>query len=112
MTDILYTAAWEFVKKNESSLTWDLVTTQATLVFGPVLNEVPSPSALSVTAGMLYNALFTNESSFAGLDGMLPPWVDVRDTADGHVRALEVPEAGGQRFILSASTFIWQDWCT
>lgn len=103
-------AAWEFVEKNKSSLTWDLVTTQPTVVFGPILNEVSSPSALNVSTGMLYNALFTGKNSLAVPEGLLPPWVDVRDTAEGHVRALEVPEAGGQRFILSTSTFIWQDW--
>lgn len=29
-------------------------------------------------------------------------WVDVRDAAFAHVRSLEVPEAGGQRFLLMA----------
>ncbi|KAH8103232.1 hypothetical protein DFH11DRAFT_1884250 [Phellopilus nigrolimitatus] len=39
-------------------------------------------------------------------------WVGVRDSSLGHVRALEVSAAGGQRFILSAGAFIWQDWST
>lgn len=29
-------------------------------------------------------------------------WVDVRDIALAHIRALEVPEAGGNRFLLMA----------
>lgn len=61
---------------------------------------------------MFYDALFTNKKSLAELEGVQGSWVDVRDIADGHVRALEVPAAGGQRFILNGGFFIWQDWCT
>lgn len=110
--DVLFAAALEFVKKNGSSLTWDLVTTHPSYVFGPVLHEVSSPSALNFSAGMFYDVLFTNKKSLAELEGTRGSWVDVRDVAEGHVRALEVPAAGGQRFILSGGTFIWQDWCT
>ena len=31
-------------------------------------------------------------------------FVDVRDVAEGHLRALEIEEAGGQRFILASRT--------
>ena len=33
--------------------------------------------------------------------------VDVRDVALGHALALEHPEAGGERFILSNGPFLW-----
>lgn len=44
----------------------------------------------------------------------LPPtgtfiWVDVRDVALAHVRAIEVPEAGGQRFFVTAGYFSNKD---
>ena len=32
-------------------------------------------------------------------------YVDVRDIGEAHARALEVDEAGGERFIISAGTF-------
>ena len=35
--------------------------------------------------------------------------MDVRDVALAHVRALEVPEAGGQRFITAGGAYCWQD---
>ena len=38
-------------------------------------------------------------------------YADVRDVALAHVRALEVPEAGGQYFVTIAGAFDWQDWC-
>ena len=34
---------------------------------------------------------------------------DVRDVALAHVRALELPEAGGQRFIAGTGPHTWQD---
>ncbi|KAJ8703506.1 hypothetical protein PTI98_002124 [Pleurotus ostreatus] len=37
-------------------------------------------------------------------------WIDVRDLAEGHAKALEVPDAGGERIIISAGPYVWQDW--
>lgn len=44
----------------------------------------------------------------------LPPsgtflWVDVRDVALAHVRAIEVPQAGGNRFFVTAGYFANKD---
>ena len=63
---------------------------------------------------MFYDALVAKDkkSTIEGLAPINCDWVDVRDVALGHVRTLEVPEAGGERFILSSGPFIWQDWRT
>ena len=37
-------------------------------------------------------------------------YVDVRDVALAHVRALEIEEAGGKRFILNDQATNWEDW--
>jgi nucleoside-diphosphate-sugar epimerase len=37
-------------------------------------------------------------------------WVDVRDIALAHVRALQKQAAGGERIIVAAGAFKWQDW--
>ena len=36
-------------------------------------------------------------------------WVDVRDIAEAHVRALQRPKAGGSRYIIAAGPSKWQD---
>merc|ERR1719263_1327351 len=37
------------------------------------------------------------------------PWVDIRDVSQAHLRAIKVPEAAGERFILvSASQALWE----
>ena len=38
-------------------------------------------------------------------------WVDGRDVAELHVRALEVPEASDEKFLVVAGQFVWQDAC-
>lgn len=38
-------------------------------------------------------------------------FVDVRDVAELHVRALLAPEAGGQRIIIAGHTITWQHIC-
>ena len=36
-------------------------------------------------------------------------WIDVRDLAEAHVLAIKKQEAGGERIIVSAGPFKWQD---
>ena len=45
-------AAWDFCEKNKATIHWDLVVVNPPYVFGPVLQEVASPSDLNAT--MLY----------------------------------------------------------
>jgi hypothetical protein len=37
-------------------------------------------------------------------------WVDVRNVAQGHLRATQVEEASGQRFLIHCDVFAWQEW--
>jgi nucleoside-diphosphate-sugar epimerase len=37
-------------------------------------------------------------------------WIDVRDLGRAHVLALLKAQAGGERIIVSAGPFVWQDW--
>lgn len=61
---------------------------------------------------LFYEAIFTKKKTPEELSGVQGSFVDVRDVARAHVRALEVEGAGGQRIITSAGEFIWQDWRT
>jgi len=60
-----------------------------------------------------YNKIVTPDSGGLSTGALATEgsnWVDVRDLADAHLKALEVAEAGGQRFIVDAGSFKWQDW--
>ena len=86
-------AAWNFVDSTSGAPS--LVTINPGLVFGPVLDKtVRSPSVDVVTRflkGQLPGAPRINFEA-----------VDVRDVSELHVRALEAPEASGERYIASA----------
>jgi len=72
---------------------------------GPKVKDV---SSLNVTI-----ALFRN-----GIVNKIVPkdfsnnFVDVRDVALAHVLALETPEAGGERIIVSSQPFFWHQFST
>ncbi|BDA84776.1 dihydroflavonol-4-reductase [Aureimonas sp. SA4125] len=85
-------AAWEML---EGSAT-ELVSINPALVLGPILGRSVGTSARLVQMMMSGRLPLVPDVSF-GL-------VDVRDVADAHVRALAVPAAAGQRFILSAGS--------
>ncbi|KAJ7490832.1 D-lactaldehyde dehydrogenase [Mycena latifolia] len=99
-------AAWDFVKQHKSEIGWDLSVMNPPLVVGPAIHAVSSPEALNTSSLMIYNAFTKPEGRT--LPGM--SWVDARDLALAHVRALQTEEAGGERFLIAAGAFAWQDW--
>ncbi|QRW26766.1 D-lactaldehyde dehydrogenase [Rhizoctonia solani] len=94
-------AAWEFVKNIKPN--WDIATCCPSLVLGPFLHQVSNPNALNTSIATLYNFMH-NKESISKEHCSYPIYI-----ALAHVRALEVEEAGGQRFITSSGPFCWQD---
>jgi len=96
-------AAWEFVEKEKPN--FDIATMNPPLVLGPVVHYLNSLDAINTSNERVRNMIQgkTKESG-------LPPtgvfiWVDVRDIALAHVKALEVPEAGNKRFFVTAGYY-------
>ncbi|KAJ7846609.1 D-lactaldehyde dehydrogenase [Mycena olivaceomarginata] len=98
-------AAWDFVKKHQSEIKWDVTTLCPPWVLGPVIHEISSPDALNTSCKSMYG-IYTNPDAKAN-NGW---WVDVRDLALAHVRSLQKEEAGGERIFISEGPFTWQDW--
>jgi nucleoside-diphosphate-sugar epimerase len=105
-------AAWDFAEQHKSEITWDLVTLCPPFVFGPILHQVSSPASLNTSVKDFYDAIIAQSKPASVLESFQGSWVDVRDLAEAHIRALEVEDAGGKRFIISGGNFVWQDWCT
>ncbi|TFY71457.1 hypothetical protein EVG20_g1539 [Dentipellis fragilis] len=100
-------AAWDFVEKNKSDVNFDLTTLVPPLIFGPLIHEVHSASELNQSLTDFHDTLVK------GIPNNFPElahgFIDVRDLAEAHVRAAEVADAGGKRFIISGGSFHWQD---
>ena len=90
----------------KESHTFDLVTINPTLVFGPAAPHLSSGDLDSLNTSNLRIL----DMILGKMKDKLEPtgfysWVDVRDVAVAHVRALEAPEAAGKRFFLIAGYY-------
>ncbi|KAK0460564.1 D-lactaldehyde dehydrogenase [Desarmillaria tabescens] len=106
-------AAWSFYEGHKSEFSWDLTMINPPWVFGPFIHDVPTLNSLNATAKVWYDSVVQENMGGLSPDAILTlpghGWVDVRDLAEAHVRALEVEAAGGQRIIVSAGSCVWQD---
>lgn len=95
-------AAWDFVDQEKPN--FDIVTLNPPLVLGPVVHYLNSLDNLNTS-----NERVRNMIQGKAREGLPPSgifiWVDVRDVALAHVKAIEVPEAGGKRFLLTAGHY-------
>lgn len=102
-------AAWDFYEKNKTSVGWDLVVLNPPYVFGPPIHEVTSMSAFNTSMQEFFNTVVKGVKDDAALKTLGSAWVDVRELANAHVLAAETPEASGERIIVSAGAFYWQE---
>lgn len=95
-------AAWDFVANEKPN--FDLVTICPPAVFGPVTHHLASLDTIN-TSNERIVALVRGEWTKAIPATPVTLWVDVRDTALAHVRAMEIAEAGGKRLFTTAGRF-------
>ncbi|KAJ5171404.1 NAD-dependent epimerase/dehydratase [Penicillium coprophilum] len=95
-------AAWAFVEKEKPN--FDIATINPPLVFGPVVHYLNSLETINTSNQRMRNLIQGQmKEKIAPTGNFL--WVDVRDVALAHVRAIEVAEAGSQRFFVVAGFF-------
>lgn len=97
-------AAWDFIKNEKPQ--FDVATINPPLVLGPVVHNLSSLDTIN-TSNQRIRDMIQGKCK----DGLPPSfgvylWADVRDVALAHVRAAEVPEAGGKRFLIAANTYM------
>ncbi|CDO75217.1 hypothetical protein BN946_scf184808.g3 [Trametes cinnabarina] len=103
-------AAWDFVDRHKAEARFDLSVVNPAWVFGPVADDtLPSPASLSGTPLYFYNMLFARPAPRERFPACTN-WVHVRDVSEMLIRALEVPEAGGERIIANGHVSTWTQW--
>ena len=85
-------AAWDFIKKEGGNLELSVINPVG--IFGPQLGSTVT-SSMQIIQRLMNGDLKATPNMNFGI-------VDVRDVADAHLRAMELPEANGQRFITQA----------
>lgn len=92
-------AAWDFVEREKPN--FQVITMLPTLVLGPTVHYLNTLDSVNTSNERLRDMIQGKMKH-----GLAPSvyflWVDVRDVALAHVRAIEVPEAAGKRFFLTA----------
>ncbi|KEF58320.1 dihydroflavonol-4-reductase [Exophiala aquamarina CBS 119918] len=97
-------AAWDFIANEKPN--FDLATINPPLVLGPVIHYLSSLDSINTSNERIRNMIQGK------CKDALPPtfgvylWADVRDVALAHVKAAEVPEAGGKRFLIAGDTYM------
>ncbi|KAF2453386.1 hypothetical protein BDY21DRAFT_382259 [Lineolata rhizophorae] len=97
-------AAWDFVEKEKPNFT--LSTICPPLVLGPTAPWLASLDNINTSNARVRDAILGKFKE----NGEIPPsgvylWIDVRDLAIAHVKAMDVPDAAGKRFFTTAGYF-------
>ncbi|KAL9094758.1 MAG: hypothetical protein Q9165_003029 [Trypethelium subeluteriae] len=102
-------AAWNFMKEEEPH--YDLVTLCPPATFGPLRHSILSIDQLNESNSRLWKLCF-NSTKDAPMPYMpVHTYVDVRDLAAAQIKAMLVPEARNQRFLVCAKQFGFQEIC-
>ncbi|TYJ53106.1 hypothetical protein B9479_006287 [Cryptococcus floricola] len=99
-------ALWKFIEEKKPS--WDAVAINPPYVLGEIIHQCDKPESLNTSVAAFYEWA-SGKKTEDDLPAPSGNWVDVKDVALAHVRALTVPEAGGNRFIVGAGAFAGQD---
>lgn len=101
-------AAWQWME--EHTVNFDLVGLNPGMVFGSFLPGAlpPSLKQLNTSNQIIWDIVSIGQNSEIP-PTRAPVWVSVRDAALAHVKALQVPEASGERFLLAAGVYCNQE---
>lgn len=97
-------AAWKFQSTEKPSFGISVI--NPSFVFGPAIHKIKDVESINTSVALLFKYFNAPETIAAA--GPTQAYVDVRDVARAHVRAMQRPEAANKRFITSASGFTWQ----
>ncbi|KEY72936.1 hypothetical protein S7711_07900 [Stachybotrys chartarum IBT 7711] len=96
-------AAFRFVEERQPR--FDVVTINPPMVYGPVPSFLTNLDDLN-TSNKRIRDMIQGQTHETGLaPTVVYIFADVRDVALAHVRALQVPEAGGQRFLITGGYY-------
>ncbi|KAI0826050.1 NAD-binding protein [Irpex lacteus] len=102
-------ALWEWYEQHKSVVSWDITAIHPPLVIGPLVQKYSALKDINESNLVFYDYILSGKKSPEEVAAWQLAVVDVRDAALGHIRALEVPEAGGERIIVSAWQAVAQD---
>ncbi|WRT70961.1 uncharacterized protein IL334_007960 [Kwoniella shivajii] len=101
-------AYWDFLKNEQ--VAFDGVTIHPPMVYGPIIHQCDDPAKLNHSVDRIYPYI-AGRMKQSDLPESGSNFVDVRDVASAEFRAMITPEAGGNRFCVSAGPYSGNDVC-
>ncbi|KAI0072004.1 NAD-P-binding protein [Panus rudis PR-1116 ss-1] len=98
----------EFIQKHEEDVHWDATRLVPTWLYGPIIHECQTLDELNFSSKLFYR-FCTAKREPDKVNQYCSDFIDVRDLADACVAALGTEEAGGERFVLGAGAFTYQN---
>ncbi|KZT19607.1 NAD(P)-binding protein [Neolentinus lepideus HHB14362 ss-1] len=99
---------FDFVKNHKNEVGWDVVSLLPSFTYGPVIHDFKTRDDLNLSSRMFYEHMTVlkdkSEVNNYGAD-----YVDVRDVAAAIVSSFQTEAAGGERFILDAGAYTFQN---
>jgi nucleoside-diphosphate-sugar epimerase len=95
-------AAWEFVKNEKPNFTLSVL--NPPLVLGPVIHDLQSLDKINTSNERVRDIVLGKFQEFMPATAVYL-WIDVRDLAEAHIKAMQVPKAAGERFFTTAGYF-------
>jgi nucleoside-diphosphate-sugar epimerase len=100
-------AAWKFVESKKPR--FNIATILPPMIYGPNINATANLARLNTSSADIYRLISPqSKSSDPVPQNLFWSFVDVRDVAEAHLRAYEVPKAGGERFFICKGNFTYQ----
>lgn len=96
-------AAWAFVEDEKPN--FDLAVINSTYNFGPIQRRLPDLESMNTSNHRVRDMVLGRMKDEIEPTAPVFTWVDVRDVALSHLRAMTVPEAGGHRFYVVGGHF-------
>lgn len=96
-------AAWAFVE--DEGPNFDLAVINSTYNFGPIQRRLPDLDVMNTSNHRIRDMVLGRMREAIEPTAPVFTWVDVRDVALSHLRAMTIPEAGGQRFYVVGGHF-------
>ncbi|KAF2467418.1 NAD(P)-binding protein [Lindgomyces ingoldianus] len=92
-------SVWEFVKTEKPKFA--VTVFLPALIFGPPLQSLKDLNHLNFSTNVFYKLFNGTYDEIPNThDGLFPSYIDVRDLATAHVRALTTPGAANKRFLI------------
>ncbi|EXJ55909.1 hypothetical protein A1O7_08840 [Cladophialophora yegresii CBS 114405] len=109
-------AAWEMWRdaKSKGDISWDLITFCPPMIYGPPIQELDvskGVDGLNTSIKRLVVSVQGKDPNFAPKVATpgLPAWVDVRDVAEAHLKALSLDQGINERFLLCGGVDYFED---